>query len=117
VKKETGDWKRFRERFGLARTDEVDLHFGRRDPRTPYWEIMDELRELVANREKRAQQNGRPYLMFVHGWSTSRAGQTIARSAVRGFMRSTAATPFIERAKSIQHETVFPAKIRPAKVW
>jgi hypothetical protein len=35
---------------------------------------------------------------------------------VREFMRSPAATPFIERAKSIQHETVFLAKIRPAKV-
>jgi hypothetical protein len=83
VKKETGDWKLFRERFGLARTDEVDLHFSRRDPLTPYWEAMDELHEFVMNMVKRAQQNGRPYLMFVHGWSTSRPGQMTARSVVR----------------------------------
>jgi hypothetical protein len=39
-------------------------------------------------------------------------GKTTARSQVRRFIRSKAATPFIERARCIQHETVFVAKVR-----
>jgi hypothetical protein len=113
MKKEEGDWKLFRGRFGLAPTDEVDLHFGRRDRWTS--DVMEDVGTLVERSVREAQKNGRPYVMFSHGWSTSRPGQTTARSVVRGFMRSSAATPFIDRAGCIQHETVFLAKIRPAK--
>ena len=55
------------------------------------------------------------YVMFVHGWSKSRHGQTTARSQVREFMRSKAATPLIEGKHCIQHETVFFAKLRPSR--
>ena len=111
-KRESGDWKIFRARFSLDPTDEIDLHFGRRDPHRRYDEVMAEAREIVERSLKAAQEKGRPYVMFTHGWSTSRPGVTTARSIVRGFMRSADATPFIDRKGCIQHELVFVAKIR-----
>jgi len=112
MQKQNGDWKRYREQFALTSADEVDLHFGRRDPHVPYWEVMNDVVALVEERLREAQKNGRPYVMFVHGWSTSRPRQTTARSMVRGFMRSPEATPLIERSGCIQHETVFIAQVR-----
>jgi hypothetical protein len=53
---------------------------------------MCDLEMMVEQNLTTAQNNGRPYLMFVHGWSTSRPGKTTARSVVRNFMRSKAAT-------------------------
>lgn len=108
-----GDWKQFRSRFSLSPSDEVDLHFGERDPNIPYYRVMAEVMSIVEGSLKLAQQRGRKYLMFIHGHSTSRRGKTTARSQVRTFMRSSAATPFIERSCCIQHGTVFVAKIRP----
>lgn len=67
---------------------------------------------IVESRLKQAQQNGKPYIMFNHGSSTSQNGTMTARSVVRGFMRSTAATPLIEKTHCIQHATVFVAKVR-----
>jgi len=115
MKREQGNWVHYRERFGLSKEDEVDLHLGPRDRRVRYDEVMGDVERLVKERLRDAQQNGRPYLMFIHGWSTSRPGQATARSIVRGFMRSREATPFIVKAHSIQHETVFVAKIRPLR--
>jgi DNA-nicking Smr family endonuclease len=115
AKIETGDWKLYRARFGLSPDDEVDLHFGPRERGVSYDEAMADVRQLVENSLRKAQENGRAYVMFVHGWSTSHPGQTTARSMVRGFMRSKEATSFVERAKCIQHETAFVAKIRKAK--
>jgi hypothetical protein len=112
MQKQTGNWTRYREQFALTSEDEIDLHFGRRDPDRPYWEVMADVAVLVEDRLRQAQKNDRAYLMFVHGSSTSRPGQTTARSVVRNFMRSPAATPLIERGGCIQHETVFVAKIR-----
>src|SRR5262249_21656972 len=75
--------------------------------------VMDDVAERVERALREAQENGRPYLMFIHGHSTSYPGRTTARSVVRGFMRTTDATALIERAGCIQHRTVFVAKIRP----
>jgi hypothetical protein len=58
---------------------------------------------LVEKELQKAQKKGRPYIMFVHGSSTSRPGKTTARSVVRQFMRSPDATPLIERNGCIQH--------------
>jgi hypothetical protein len=110
--RENGDWKLFRSRFTLEPTDEIDLHFGRRDPWTPYGHVMADVRRLVEQSLKTAQENGRPYVMFIHGSSTSRRGKMTARSVVREFMRSPDATPFVDRKGCIQHQTVFLAKIR-----
>lgn len=112
LKHESVDWTSYRSRFALTCADEIDLHFGERDPHTPYENVMAEIRDLVKERLKQAQKNNRPYLMFVHGKSTSRRGKTTARSQVRKFMRSKEATPLIRRKCCIQHDTVFLAKIR-----
>jgi hypothetical protein len=115
TKVETGNWTDYRARFNLQPQDEIDLHFGRRDPREQtYDDAMADVERRIIESLRRAQANGRPYIMFTHGRSTSRPGQVTARSVVRGFMRSTAATPLIERADSIQHPSVFVAKIRPS---
>jgi hypothetical protein len=108
-KQGTGPWTQYRSKL----TDEIDLHFGKRDRSTPYDEVMAEIITIVERSLIEAQRDGRCYVMFIHGWSTSRPGQTTARSQVRGFMRSKQATQLIERRECIQHETVFVAKIRP----
>jgi hypothetical protein len=112
MKREDGNWVDYRKRLGLSADDEVDLHFGRRDFGVPYSNVMADVERRVEESLRKAQENGRPYLMFVHGHSTSRPGQLTARSVVRKFMRSKEATPFIVKAHSIQHRTVFIAKIR-----
>jgi hypothetical protein len=113
--KRAGNWVELRKEFGLSQEDEVDLHFGRRDNSvSSYEDVMADVEKLVEAKLAQAQKSGRRYLMFVHGYSTSRPGRTTARSKVRSFMRSSVATPFIERAQCIQHETVFVAKIKRA---
>lgn len=109
--KADGDWKDLRALLSEG-DDEIDLHFGRRDREQSYDDIMGAVEELVRESLATAQENGGSYVMFVHGWSTSRPGQTTARSVVRSFMRSTQATPFIVRSQSVQHKTVFVAKIK-----
>ena len=117
MKRERGDWKLYRARFDLISDDEVDLHFGRRDLGVGYDDVMAEVKQLVKDAVRKAQENGRPRLMFIHGHSTSRPGKTTARSVVRGFMRSQEATPFVVKVDCIQHNTVFIAKIRSPKPW
>jgi hypothetical protein len=112
-----GNWTDYRARFNLSNEDEIDLHFGRRDRwEKTYDEAMSDVLTIVEEALREAQTKGRPYIMFCHGRSTSRNGKTTARSMVRGFMRSPAATPFIERSGCIQHETVFVAKIRVRRI-
>jgi hypothetical protein len=113
MKREKCNWVDYRAAYGLSQVDEVDLHFGRRDRSVAsYDEGMDDVEQLIRRSLHKAQRNGRPYVMFIHGHSTSRPGQTTARSVVRGFMRSKEATSFIVKAYSVQHPTVFIAKIR-----
>jgi hypothetical protein len=111
-KGESGNWIDYRSKFNLSSDDEIDLHFGRRDNSISYDETMAEILSIVEGGLKKAQKDGRPYVMFVHGSSTSRGGKVTARSQVRSFMRSKHATPLIERRHCIQHDTVFVAKIR-----
>jgi hypothetical protein len=109
---ETGNWTDYRRRFGLLPEDEVDLHNGRRDPHVRYDDVMSKVEETVLTALRQASERGRPYIMFTHGSSTSRMGKTTARSVVRRVMRGKAATPYIERAGRIQHDSVFVAKVR-----
>ena len=109
-----GPWERYRSQLNLSKSDEVNLHFGKRDrSRISYREAMAGVTELVVASLKEAQRQGRSYVMFIHGSSTSRRGKTTARSQVRGFMRSKHATPLIDRSGCIQHVTVFVAKLKP----
>jgi hypothetical protein len=110
--KEFGNWTDYRSRFGLLPEDEIDFHLGRRDPHLRYEEAMSEIEERVLNSLQRAYERGRPYIMFTHGWHTSRPGKTTARSVVRRVMRSKEATPYILRSECIQHPAVFVVKIR-----
>ena len=114
IKEETGDWKLFRSRFGLTPEDEVDLHFGAAIRGGDFRENMLEVERIVEKALRSAQERRRPYVLFTHGWSTSRRGRTSARSVVRQFMRSKEATPLIERKVCIQHYSVFLAKVRLA---
>jgi hypothetical protein len=116
MKKEAGNWMDFRARFGLLPEDEIDLHYGPRDvPRGSYYDLMAQNRQIVLAALQRAFERQRPYVMFTHGWSTSRRGKTTARSVVREVMRSKEATPYIHRGGCIQHFSVFVAKIRSRK--
>ena len=109
-----GNWTIYRSKFGLSKCDEIDFHFGKRDQSMmSYDEAMGGVYEIVKASLENAQRNGRPYVMFIHGSSTSGPGRSTARSQVRGFMRSSAATPLIERKHCMQHNTVFVAKVRP----
>jgi hypothetical protein len=109
-----GKWTNYRTCFNLSDDDEIDLHFGKRDRfDMSYGEAMAQVAELVENCLRRAQKEGRPYVMFLHGSSTSLGWKkTTARSVVRGFMRSKSATPLIDRSLCIQHDTVFVARVR-----
>src|SRR5437016_1581990 len=96
---ESGNWIEFRSRFNITSDREIDLHFGRRDPfEKSYVDVMSEVAERVREALIEAQRHGDEYVMFRHGWSTSRPGEMTARSVVRGFMRSKEATPFIVRS-------------------
>lgn len=111
-----GDWIQYRQILGLTPDQEVDLHFGQRDPWIPYESAMAEVEQIVRDHLELAQRTGLEYLMFRHGQSTSRRGKTTSRSIVRQFMRSKNATPLIERRHCIQHDTVFVAKVRPTRL-
>lgn len=117
---ETGDWTNYR---SLPGSIEVDFHFsdygwrdyGQRDygPReTSFFEYMANAEALALDSLKKAHGRGLGYVIFTHGHSTSRPGRQSARSEVRAVMRSKAATPYIFRRNSIQHNSVFVAAIR-----
>ena len=109
-----GPWEQYRLQLNLSKSDEINLHFGKRDPSLmSYREAMAGVTDLVAASLEQARRKGRPYVMFIHGSSTSRRGKTTARSQVRGFMRSKDATPLIDRSGCIQHATVFVARLKP----
>ncbi|WP_426437810.1 hypothetical protein [Bradyrhizobium genosp. P] len=113
IDKTNSDWTLYRR----PDCEEVDLHLGRRDRwAKSYEDAMADVAELVEHKLREAQREGRPYVMFVHGRSTSRPGATTARSQVRNFMRSKAATLLIERRHCVQHATIFLAKVRAFKL-
>jgi hypothetical protein len=104
----SGDWTQYRTQLNRSKSDEIDLHFGKRDASSmSYDQAMAELTGIIEANLHKAQRKGRSYVMFTHGWSTSRVGKTTARSQVRSFMRSKAATPLIDRRGCIQHDSVF----------
>jgi hypothetical protein len=108
-----GPWRQFRSQLNLSVSDEINLHFGKRDPSSmSFQEAMAGVTDIIVAALDEAQRKRRPYVMFIHGSSTSRRGKTTARSQVRNFMRSKHATPLIDRSGCVQHETVFVAKLK-----
>lgn len=110
IKHEKGDWTEYRKLPDLM---EIDFHRSGSWHQASYNESMYAIGDEVLEALKRAQEEGKKFLLITHGWSTSRNGKTTSRSVVRGLMRSKDATPFIIRSRSIQHESVFVAAIRP----
>jgi putative DNA primase/helicase len=101
---------------------------------SPLYQMADALKEVTRSRGKSldsasvgrvgnfvweslntAQEEGFQYILFRHGYSTSGPFQTTARSIVRGIMRSKESTPYIIKAKSLQHNAVFVVAVRPLK--
>ena len=111
-KKGTGNWTQYR---SLPNAVEQDLHFSEpnrhQSERTSYDEKMGDIESAVLKALQDAYKNGVSYVIFKHGWSTSRPGKTTVRSVVRGLMRSKEATPYIIRRECIQHDSVFVAAI------
>lgn len=62
---------------------------------------------------KKAFDEGFDSIIFEHGSSTSGPGKTTARSQIRSLMRSKEATPYIDRKRCIQHDSVFVAVFKP----
>ena len=109
-----GDWTLYRELPGLC---EIDFHWSDTDEPHGYWESMDLVYSVALKALEDAYEDSDVnYVLFTHGWSTSRIGATTSRSQVRGLMRSTAATPYIDRKRCIQHYSVFVAAIKPKSV-
>jgi hypothetical protein len=104
-----GDWESFSNSLpGLMR---VDMHFGRGKPGA-FWDNMIANSNLVMDSLQKAQEKGYQYVLFAHGYSTARPGQTTTRSIVRAIMKGTASTPFIIKNKSYHHNSVFIARIK-----
>jgi hypothetical protein len=111
-KKEYRNWTEYR---NLPNVQEVDLHLSKFGPHD-FWSSMEKVKSRTLDAIKSACEGGQvKFVLFTHGWSTSRRGRTTARSQVRSVMRSKDATPFIDRKRCIQHDSVFVAAIRPRR--
>jgi guanylate kinase len=110
-KKESGDWKRYRR---LPNVVEVDFHYSNHKREfVPYRQAMENVYADTLEALEKAHEEGKQFVLFTHGWSTSRLGKTTARSVVRTVMRSPQTTRYIIRRECIQHDSVFVAAIRP----
>ena len=83
-------------------------HYGQRSDE-PYQNRMYAVYEGALEALKQAFEAGYESIIFEHGRSTSRNGKTTARSQIRSLMRSKDATPYIDRKRCIQHDSVFVA--------
>lgn len=114
-KKESRNWVEYR---SLPDVLEYDFHRANDDinaPKLPYYELMDQVWDDTLRILKKAYDEGYQYVLYTHGGSTSRVGETTSRSQVRKLMRSKLATPYIIRKESIQHPTVFVAALKAKK--
>jgi len=112
-KREYKNWTDYRKLPDLM---EMDFHWSKEISSGNYYENMELVYRTTLKCLKMAQDNNKQYLLLTHGWSTSRPGNTTARSQIRTLMRSKEATPFIIRKDCIQHDSVFLAAIRPKKL-
>ena len=112
-RKESGNWTEYRQ---LPNIMEIDFHaedLGDPEEWMPYWKRMEEAKNRTLNALKKAFEDPAiDYVLFTHGLSTSHRGKTTSRSVVRGVMKSKEATPYIIRKESIEHVSVFLAKIK-----
>lgn len=111
-KYQVGDWVKYRD---LPNLIERDFHWMQEERTGLYHENMQAVWDVTLRTLKEAQQQGKIYVLFTHGKSTSRVGKTTARSQVRKLLRSKEATPYVIRRECIEHDSVFVAAIRPLK--
>ncbi len=109
-KVELGNWVSYRK---LPDLKEVDFHWTGHESSGSYYENMQSVWNTALWELEKAQKENLRYVLFTHGLSTSRRGNTTARSQIRKLMRSKESTPFIIRKDCIQHPSVFVAAIRP----
>ena len=103
------NWTEYR---NLPNLQEMDFHRSDNGPHN-YWESMEMVGSDALDAIKSAYESRQiEYVLFTHGGSTSGPGRTTARSQIRGLMRNTKATPYIDRNRCIQHPTCFAAAIR-----
>ena len=106
------NWVEYRK---LPNCIEVDFHWwsdtGRRE--IPYWEAMEQVEQAAFEAIEQAWQRGLDFVLMTHGSSTSRIGQTTARSTIRGLMRSKRVSPFVVKSRSIQDNACFIVALRP----
>ena len=106
-----GDWTEYRKLPGCI---EVDFHQSSYGPRKiDYREAMDRVYMTALRALQDAHARGLRCVLMTHEWSTSRRGQTTARSEIRNLMRNKEASPFVIKAQCLQHDSVFVVALRP----
>ena len=111
-KRELRDWTEYRKLDG--RIQEYDCHFGP-DYGMDYYQLMACIYDGALKVLQDEYNAGGDWVLITHGWSTSRQGNITARSQIRKLMRGKDATPFIDRKRCIQHDSVFVAAIKKKK--
>jgi hypothetical protein len=110
MKREDGDWTRFR---NLPNLMEIDFH-----PHSfvgefnCFWDKMRYVEEKTESAIIEAYEKGYDYLLVTHGHSTSRPFMTTSRSIVRTVFRSKEITKYVFKKECIQHYSVFVFCIR-----
>jgi hypothetical protein len=105
------DWTEYR---NLPDLMEVDFHWANETSAGSYYDNMLNVLRDALDSLKWAHENDMQYVLFTHGKSTSRPGNTTSRSQIRKLMRSKEATPYITRSACIQQDSVFLAAIKPS---
>ena len=114
-KREYRNWTEYRDLPGVLEHDFHHYNPDQNAPKLPHYELMDNVYKEALVIVQKAHDQGKQYVLFRHGSSTSRVGATTTRSQIRKLMQNKVATPFIIRKNCIQHETVFVVAIRPKK--
>ena len=113
-KKEWRNWIEYRHLDGVM---EHDFHRSQSGQNQTDWQPYAERMQAIYDETivvlAAAQRQGKRFVLFTHGSSTSRPGTTTSRSQVRKAMQSAIATPLLIRRECIQQETVFLAAIKP----
>jgi hypothetical protein len=96
-------------------TRTIDFHYGRRPPELPYMEAMANVYTEALAAIRLAYEEGAPFLLIVHGYSTSRAFHVTARSMVRRLMRSKEVTPYVDRRRSVREQGRLLVALKPRR--
>ena len=113
MKKESGNWTKYRDLHGRVR--EYDCHFGE-DHGLTHYELKQKVYDDVLDILRQEYENNDDWVLVTHGLSSSRMGTTSSRSQVRKLAKSRDATPFIIRKECVQHESVFVFAIKKMNI-